>query len=57
MLTDFEQSIINVVYMPQKFDKEEKELWSKGHIYCDGEVNNAFKIFRLGYSNARVKYL
>jgi hypothetical protein len=30
-------------------DKEPKELWSKGHIYQDGERNNLFLVFRSGY--------
>lgn len=33
-----------------RFDKEEKELWVDGHIYQDGEINNLFRVYRLGYS-------
>ena len=31
-------------------DKEGKELWSKGYIYQDGGVNEAFINFRKGYA-------
>jgi hypothetical protein len=35
---------------PQRFDKEPKNLWAKGIIYQDGNVNNLFIAYRLGYS-------
>jgi len=31
-------------------DKEEKSNWSKGVIYQDGNVNDLFKIYRMGYA-------
>ena len=33
---------------PGRIDRENKELWSKGRIYCDGMVNEMFLWFRLG---------
>jgi len=30
--------------------KEDKELWVKQRYYCDGNANNAFKLFLTGYS-------
>lgn len=33
-----------------RFDKEEKSLWPKGHIYQNGEANGAFLAFRKGYA-------
>lgn len=35
---------------PARFDKEPKELWAKGIVYQDGEMNKLFMAFRLGYS-------
>ncbi|MCK9282400.1 MAG: hypothetical protein M0P71_17430 [Melioribacteraceae bacterium] len=37
--------------------KEEKELWYKGQIYANGETNNLFKAYSLGYSFGRLNYL
>lgn len=34
----------------QRLEKESKDLWTKGIIYQDGNVNNLFKAYRLGYS-------
>ena len=34
-------------------DKERKELWTSGAIYQNGEVNQLFLAFRLGYSYGR----
>ena len=31
-------------------DKEDKELWEKGLIYQNGDVNKLFLAFRLGVS-------
>lgn len=31
-------------------DKEDKELWEKGNIYQDGDVNRLFLAFRCGVS-------
>lgn len=29
-------------FKPGRVDRERKELWSRGHIYCDGMVNEMF---------------
>lgn len=31
-----------------RFDKEDKALWPKGHVYQNGEMNNLFLAFRHG---------
>jgi hypothetical protein len=33
-----------------RLDKEEKALWSGGHIYQNGDVNNLFLAYRQGYT-------
>ena len=33
-----------------RLDKENKDLWSKGHIYQNGEVNNLFLAYRKGFA-------
>lgn len=40
-----------------RFDKEDKELWVKGYVYQDGELNKQFIAFRHGYSVGRSAYL
>ena len=37
----------------QGFTKEPKENWEKRNYYSDGNTNQAFKIFLLGYSYAK----
>ena len=37
-------------YRGNRLDKETKDLWSKGCIYQDGEINNLFLAYRKGYS-------
>lgn len=36
-----------------QMDKEDKAMWSKQIYYCNGETNNMFKIYLLGYQNAK----
>lgn len=33
---------------PGRVDRENKELWSKGYVYCDGIVDEMFIWFRRG---------
>ena len=40
-------------YCPRRFDKEGKELWPKGRIYQNGEVNALFGVYRHGVSYGR----
>lgn len=35
---------------PGRTDKEPKEMWARGIIYQAGEVNELFKIYRMGYA-------
>ena len=37
--------------------KESKELWPKGHVYCNGEANNLFLAYRQGYAAGRAEYI
>ena len=37
----------------ERFDKEDKALWSKGVIYQDRRVNALFLAFRQGYAYAK----
>jgi hypothetical protein len=39
----------------KRLDREKnKALWASGQLYENGEVNELFKAFRLGYSLGRV---
>lgn len=37
-----------------RLDRENKELWAKGNIYQDGNVNSLFLAYRMGYSFGKV---
>lgn len=52
ILTAFEKS-----HSGLRFDKEPYELWSKGVVYQNGEVNKLYGLFMLGYSTARTVYM
>ena len=53
ILENFEK---NFKYL--RLDKEKnKELWSKGYVYENGDANTIYKAFLSGYSLARVNYL
>lgn len=43
-------------YPHERHDKEPEELWTKGLIYQDGELNRIFCAFHLGYEFAKVVY-
>ena len=51
MMATFEKN-----FSCERFDKEDKELWSKGIVYQSGEVNKLFRAFELGYSSAKQEY-
>nr|WP_279196081.1 hypothetical protein [Ralstonia mannitolilytica] len=34
----------------RRLDREAKNLWPMGVVYCDGEVNKLFDAYRRGYS-------
>lgn len=52
ILKDFEKC-----FKEFRLDKENKDMWSKGHIYQSGEVNNMYKAFVRGYSSGRANYI
>lgn len=33
-----------------RFDKEDKALWPKGHVYQHGEINRLFLAYRRGFA-------
>ena len=33
-----------------RFDREAKDIWAKGHIYQNGDINALFLAFRKGYA-------
>lgn len=35
---------------PGRTDKEPRESWARGIVYQAGEVNNLFKVYRMGYA-------
>jgi hypothetical protein len=51
----FEKNAKQLVSMgSQGLTKEDKEQWTKQHYYCDGNVNNAFKMFLHGVSLGKI---
>ena len=56
LMNNFEK---NAEYLPYgvKFEKEPRESWKSGTIYCDGMTNNYFKTYMLGYSLGRLTYM
>jgi len=40
-----------------RLDREEQSLWGIGQVYQNGETNNLYKSFILGYSLGRCQYL
>lgn len=56
LMTQFENDIRKApgLHFNPRFDREEKRLWSKGHIYSHGETNTLFLAYRLGYAFGKV---
>ena len=48
LIKEFEKSNSDM-----RLDKEAKELWVKGQVYQDGNVNKLFINYRLGYALAK----
>lgn len=46
----FEKTAKKAVWVKGAFDREDKELFKKQYYYQNGEVNEMFKLFMLGYS-------
>ena len=40
-----------------KPEREERENWKAGNVYCNGDVNRDWKMFERGYALARCVYL
>ena len=59
MMAHFEKEIASgkMPYISARLEKEPKELWSKGIVYQNSEVNNAFCFYRHGYAFARFNYI
>lgn len=38
-------------------DKESKDLWPKGRIYQDGQLNELFLVYRRGYALGKATHL
>lgn len=55
MLDSFEKSAR--LYLRGRFEREDKSQWAKGNFYENGEVNQMFKVFSMGYAAARCIYL
>lgn len=36
------------IYKGERLDKEAKDMWAKGYVYQNGEVNRLFLAFRQG---------
>ena len=40
-----------------KPERESKEMWASGQVFCNGEINRDWKSFEKGYALARCVYL
>lgn len=52
ILSQFEKN-----YYHMRLDKEPADAWAKGTIYQNGETNNIYQAYMLGYSLGRVVYM
>ena len=43
------------VFKGRRLDKEAKDMWSRGHVYQDGSVNDLFLAFRHGVAFERAR--
>jgi hypothetical protein len=57
MIKQFEKDFDMFSFKSRRFDKEPREMWVKGHVYQDAEVNAVFKAWRFGYSYGRCVYM
>lgn len=49
LMAQFEKDAKRQFYGLQ-FDREPKDMWSKGHLYSHGKTNELFLAYRLGYA-------
>lgn len=57
LLTKEHYNLINTFereFNGMRHDKEPKDLWPRGIIYQDGNVNNLFLAYRKGYALGKV---
>ena len=45
----FEKTASKQMYIGAKITREDKENWTRGYYYCNGDTNNYFKMFLSGY--------
>ena len=38
----------------ENLEREDRDMWAKSHIYKNGNVNNLFLAYRMGYSYGKV---
>jgi len=50
LMSNFERD-----FKGNRLDKESKELWPRGIVYQDGNVNELFKAYRFGYALHKAK--
>jgi len=51
LLVEFEK-----MFKSERLDKEEKSLWKKQIVYQDGQVNQKYQAFILGYSLGKCNF-
>lgn len=53
LIHSFETQATKKLYMRGGLDKESKEMQKRGHVYTNGEVDNIFHAYMMGYMNGR----
>jgi len=48
-LIDAFEKDLKTCSMRGRLDKEDKEMWAKGRIYQNGDMNDLFKLYSYGY--------
>jgi len=57
IMENFENNVDKFISIGSQGKKREsKEMWGVNHYYCDGGVNEAFKIYLLGVQFGKVYY-
>lgn len=51
----FEKTVSKQMYVSAKITREDKENWTRGHYYCNGDTNNYFKMFLSGYQLGKIQ--
>lgn len=44
------------IFPHERLDKENKDIWKDGHIYENGNTNNLFLAYRMGYASGKAEY-